>query len=600
VRLIADLETDGLLDTVSRIHCLVTRDADTGEVRAYHGNEEITPRNGSVADGVRAVAHAAVRAGHNWANYDELVLDKFFPGWKNGGRVLDTLVGATVVFPNEHLSHLDHGRSKIPGQAMPPKLIGRHSLEAWGWRMGHRKDAKPQDFSTFTQSMLDYCIRDVEVTAELFARLDARVKNGTLTLKAWDLEQRFKAEITRQEEHGIEFDVPAAERLVARLQGIRAAMAAHLQTVFPPVEEVYLTKVRKERKTRTKTFNPNSDLQIGQRLMARGWKPTQYTKGGKNRKPGPVVSEEVLEEVKVEGAAEIVKYLRISKRLEQLAEGKSGWLARVGKDGRIRGRVEHNGAVTSRVKHSAPNMSAVPKVGKWLGRKCRRLFRAAPGHLLVGLDAKGLELRMMAHYFHPLDGGAYAEVVSKGDPHDVNRAAFGIPPGKLGRDTAKRAIYCLLYGGGDGKLAKTMGVSREAAKKARASFQRNTKPYPRLLRAIADEVRRTGSLGLPDGRRVWVRSAHAALNTLLQGSGAIVMKAGVVRLHDRLRELGIDNRVRQVLFSHDEVQLEVPMELVDTVKAEALDCVKWAGERLKLRCPLAADVHVGKDWSETH
>jgi DNA polymerase-1 len=595
VRLIADLETDGLLDTVSRIHCLVTRDADTGEVRAFHENPAIEPRHGSVADGVQYLRHADVRAGHNWAGYDELVLDKFHPGWKNGGRILDTLVGATVVFPNEHLSALDHGRSKIPGQAMPPKLLGRHSLEAWGWRMGHRKGAKPQDFATFTQSMLDYCIQDVAVTAELFARLDARVKNGTLTIKAWDLEQRFKAEIARQEEHGIEFDVPAAERLVARLQGIRAAMAAHLQTVFPPVEEVYLTKVRKQRKTRTKTFNPGSDKQIGERLKANGWKPTVYTDGGQ-----PKVSEEILVDVRVEGAAEIVKFLRVTKRLEQLAEGKSGWLKRVGKDGRIHGRVEHNGAVTSRVKHSAPNMSAVPKVGKWLGRKCRRLFRAAPGHLLVGLDAKGLELRMMAHYFVPLDGGAYAQVVAHGDPHEVNRIAFGIPPGKLGRDTAKRAIYCLLYGGGDGRLAETMGTSRAEAKKARASFQRNTKPYPRLLRAVADEVRRTGSLGLPDGRRVWVRSAHAALNTLLQGSGAIVMKASVVRLHDRLRELGVDNRVRQVLFSHDEVQLEVPMELVDTVRAEALDCVKWAGERLKLRCPLAADVHVGKDWSCTH
>jgi DNA polymerase I-like protein with 3'-5' exonuclease and polymerase domains len=602
MRLVADLETDGLLDTVSRVHCLVTQDADTGAVRVYHNDPAITPKHGTIAEGLGVLASADVRAGHNWDGYDEKVLDKLYPGWSargpvKGARILDTLVGATVVFPDEHQSHLDHGRSKIPGQAMPPKLMGRHSLEAWGWRLGNRKGAKPDDYSRFTQSMLDYCIQDVAVTTELFLRLDARVKNGSLSLRAWDLEQRFKREVRRQEENGVAFDVKGAEWLTARLQRIRAVLAERLQVVFPPETVVTYSPVKKKRKETVVTFNPGSDVQIGRRLRANGWKPTKWTDTGR-----PKVDLDTLEDIDVPGARELVAWLTVDKRLEQIAEGASAWLKKVGKDGRIHGRVAHNGAVTSRVKHSGPNMSAVPKVGKWLGRLCRRRFVAGPGHALVGLDAKGLELRMLAHYFAPLDGGAYAKIVSEGDPHAVNADAFGIPPGPqaVRRDTAKRGIYCLLYGGGDAKLGKTLGMSREAAKKARALFNKNTRPFPKLQRAIADEVRRTKSLGLPDGRRVWVRSMHSALNTLLQGSGAIVMKASCVRLHDRLRELGIDDAVRQVLFSHDEIQLEVPLAHVDTVVAEARACVTWAGERLKIRCPLAADVHVGKDWSETH
>ncbi len=101
-----------------------------------------------------------------------------------------------------------------------------------------------------------------------------------------------------------------------------------------------------------------------------------------------------------------------------------------------------------------------------------------------------------------------------------------------------------------------------------------------------------------DGRRLWIRSEHAALNTLLQGAGAICMKQALIHLHDSLKRLKLPAKF--VANVHDEWQIECPSELADKVGELAVDAIEQAGVTLGLRCPLTGEYKVGNNWKETH
>lgn len=618
-RLIYDFETDGLFlddlrpgtknaSAISRVHCLVTRDIDTGEVRRYYDGHDdwVVPGDEDLAEGAARVLAADLRSGHNVCSYDERVLREFFPvQWaarNPAARVCDTMVGSNVVYPDEHLSSLDYARLKVPGCTFPKNLAGRFSLEAWGHRMGIHKGGYEGDFKTFTPEMLAYCVQDVAVTAELFRRLEKRIAAGLFSWRAWQLEQEFKAIIEQQQRNGFAFDSPAADALTQRLQVERAELHDLLVAKFPPKVVHYVTPKRQQAKTRTVPFNPNSDMQVVERLQELGWKSTEWTAGskredGKGLKPRPKLKDDELEHLQLPGAAELLRFARITKRLEQLATGDAAWVKHVKEDGRIHGRVKHNAAVTSRCTHSSPPIVGVPKVGKYLGAECRGLFKAPPGHRLVGVDVSGGEIRCLAHYLYPVDEGRYIKVVTAGDVHTFNQKAFRIPDGPLARDTAKRGLYALLYGAGDRKLGATIGKSPAEATAAKQKFYRETR-VGRLVSDIARQVNRSGGVVLPDGRLAWVRSRRSALNTLLQGTLAIVMKVAVVRMHRRFAELGLG--VKQVHMAHDEVQLEARAQDAEVVAKEAVDAVRWAGGRLGIKCPMEGKATIGKNWSETH
>src|SRR5690606_22039398 len=118
------------------------------------------------------------------------------------------------------------------------------------------------------------------------------------------------------------------------------------------------------------------------------------------------------------------------------------------------------------------NVAQTPRVGTPYGADCRACFVASPGYVLVGCDAEGLELRMLAHYMAPYDGGAYVEAVVNGrkedetDVHNVNKRAAGLNK----RDSAKTFIYALIYGAGDYKLGEI--VYSDFTDEQRAKFNR--------------------------------------------------------------------------------------------------------------------------------
>jgi len=616
-----DFETDGLFPDsirpgtkkftpITRVHCLGLQDIDTGEVTRYF--DAILPdaqADDSLAHGVERLLAADLRSGHNIGDgvygYDERVLREFFPdlwGARNpNAEVLDTLVGAEVVWPFEYVKGLDASRAKRKLTEMPKDLIGRHSLEAWGWRLGNRKAGYEGDFQTFDADMLKYCIQDVSAGRTLFLKLEDRIKRGRFSLQAWRLEQAFKGEIELQQKHGVAFDMPAAEALTAKLQARRAELRDELAKVFPPFEDAYVTPKRQIAKVKVIPFNPGSRHHIARALQERGWKPSK--RGGYTESGDVKVDETVLEGLrKYDGVPTLIEHFIVDKRLGQLAEPKKKdavpWMKMARGDGRIHGKVRHNAAITNRCTHSSPNMTAVPKPSSPYGPECRALFVAPPGYALVGGDLKGIQLRGLAHFLFPYDKGAFIEEVLNGDPHEKNRALMQLPPGKKGRDDAKTTIYAVFFGAQGGKVASILGCNYRRGVEVLDLLMSGRPALAAFKNKVGNLHLTRGSLRGPDGRHAFTRSAHSAIATALQLFEAVVMKQTVVLMHARFRAEGL--AVRQVLSVHDEVILEARLDHAERVATIFRESVREAGRILESRCPLEGDVKIGRNWFEIH
>lgn len=389
-------------------------------------------------------------------------------------------------------------------------------------------------------------------------------------------------------------------------------------------------------------FNPGSRAHVRQRLIVKyGWEPSKFTKGGKNSPPQPVVDDEVLGALPYPEAKLLAEYYLVLKRVGMLATGKKAWIKVAKeterpngvKDYRIHGKVNTNGAVTGRCTHSDPNLAQVPKntagtkqypeVPILHGAACRDLFIAADPFELVGFDGCSLELRMMAHYVSPWDKGEYAEVVDRGvreegtDPHSWLRDLVGtnlLGCDDLGRDNAKTTMYAFLYGAGNEKLGSivlphgSLSEKREVGAAVKAKVLGSFSSLAKLQSAIEQAVEANGYLTGLDGRILRVRKSHAALNTLLQSAGAVVMKKSLILLDASLKARGLRSGpdYEFVANVHDEAQAEVLPDHVPLYSELALQAVPLAGKLLRVKCPLKAEVSPSADhrparsWMETH
>lgn len=371
-------------------------------------------------------------------------------------------------------------------------------------------------------------------------------------------------------------------------------------------------------------FNPSSRDHIALKLKEAGWIPTEFTDKG-----APKVDDEVLEHVRVDdpqkqASIDLIKeYLMIQKRIGQAAEGDKAWLRYVAEDGKIHGSVNPNGAVTGRATHSFPNLGQVPGVRSPYGEQCRAAF-GAEHHLdgltglpwvQAGIDASGLELRCLAHFMAPYDDGKYADVILNGDIHTVNQVAADLPT----RDNAKTFIYGFLYGAGDEKTGQIVGKGKEEGKRLKKKFLENTPAIATLREVIQKSLvsdskwvggeqkvtwKRRWIRGL-DGRRVHVRSPHAALNTLLQSAGALICKLWIIRTEEMLLEAGLkhgwDGDFAYMAWVHDEIQVacrtpEIAQQVVDI----AQQAMRWVGEHWNFRCRLDTEGKIGPNWAVCH
>lgn len=595
--LIFDIETDGLLDDVTKVHCLVIKDTDIDHVYICSGEKDIK-------DGLELLMEKTrfhhVISGHNVIKFDIPVIKKLYPWFTmDESKVFDTLVATRLIWANIK----DTDNVLLKREQLPGKLFGSHSLEAWGYRLGNYKGDFKGPWDTFTQEMLDYCVQDVEVTASLFAKIQAE----DYSKQALDLEHQVAWLMAKQERNGFHFDIKKAADLLAKLTKRRSECEQELTSFFgnwevelpeftPKVNNKKLgyTKGVPVKKTKTVVFNPSSRDHIADRLITLyGWKPTEFTEGGK-----PQVDEVVLGKLDYPPCKLLTEYLLIQKRISQLNEGGQAWM-KCEKKGKIHGSVNPNGAVTGRATHAYPNISQVPSSGSPYGHECRELFTVPRGWLLVGADASGLELRCLAHFMAKWDGGKYADVLLGGDIHTENQKAAGLET----RAQAKTFIYGFLYGAGDAKIGTIVGGTPGDGRKLKQKFLRSLPALGRLVDAVQAASKRGHLVGL-DGRRIHVRSSHAALNTLLQGAGAVVCKQWLVLLEEHLSSKfkhGWDGDYAFCAWSHDEVQIACRNEEVAKYVAEiAPKMVTAAGEHFGFRCRLDGESKIGTTWADTH
>jgi DNA polymerase I-like protein with 3'-5' exonuclease and polymerase domains len=429
--------------------------------------------------------------------------------------------------------------------------------------------------------MIEYCIRDVELTEAVFKKL--KVNLYDFSQESIDLEHQVQWIIQDQESNGWLLDQRLCSLLVARFKERMNDIEQHLQALFPPIiEERYSEKTGKRLKDKVTVFNVGSRQQVAERLTDKGavWK--ELTATGK-----PVVDEKTLKENHhVPEAAQVLEYLLLQKRYAQV----NSWLKHVKEDSRVHGRVITNGAVTGRMTHQSPNMAQVPSVNSEYGKECRSCWIVPEGYKLVGVDASGLELRMLAHY---MEDKEFTDALLDGDIHSRNQIAAGLET----RPQAKTFIYAFLYGAGDPKIGSIVGGTARDGANLRAGFLRNT-PSLEALRDRTIKEARGGHLTGLDGRRLWVRSEHSALNTLLQSAGAIVMKKTLVILDEFAKKHGIDYKF--VGNIHDEIQSEVATKQAEKFGWLAVECIKAAGISFQLKCPLDGEYKVGETWADTH
>jgi DNA polymerase I-like protein with 3'-5' exonuclease and polymerase domains len=461
--------------------------------------------------------------------------------------------------------------------------------------MNRREDYEGECFDSPLDTLLEfYCRRDVRVLVDLCHRLFSDCDSKGFSSDSVVLEHQVAAIINKQEKNGFKLDTIHATCLLAELKGKMSAINDKMQELYPPYEvERISSKTGKLLKPETITFNPASRQQICEKLMGLGWKPKKFTEPTANYPQGQaIVDEAVLMSLKYPIAQLIAEYMMLGKRIAQI----ESWLEVVGADGRVHGRVITNGAVTGRATHMKPNMAQIPNSGSPYGPECRQCWTVEEGNVLVGADASGLELRMLAHY---MKDEAYVKTVCEGsskdgtDIHTINQKAAGLQT----RDQAKTFIYSWMYGAGPSKVGSIVGGSAKDGQKLIDAFLKGTPALKRLRDKVAIYASKGYVPGL-DGRKIWVRSEHAALNSLLQGAGAIVMKKALVILDEKFRRNKIDAKF--VANVHDEWQIECSPDVADVVGKAAVQSIKEAGIAYNLRCPLDGEYKVGRNWRETH
>jgi DNA polymerase I len=613
LRLIFDLEADGLLATVSRVHCIVICELDDGPVHEYGPDR--------IADALAHLARADTLIGHNILSYDLPVLRKLH-GWapRPVCRILDTLIAGRLILP--HLADID---SEVASRAKDEafgRLHGKYSLEAWGVRLGMAKiGAELEDWSKWSPEIQHRCVGDVALGKRLWRFLQPDGYPGA----ALELEHGVAVICDQITADGAPFDTVAAGQLCQDWKARRAVLEAQLRAQFPTVK------------------NLNSRMQIAALLEARGWRPEQRTEKTKR----PVIDDALLEALpttypEFTGLAE---HYILGRRLGQLANGAQAWIGNVHSDGRIHGGLIHIGTPHSRAKHLQPNMAQVPnhKKGAPFAAECRALFRHPQDWVFVPCDQSNLQDRGFAHYLAAYDGGAYAQSFADGiDQHWRTAIALGLIPAGAARDKnskvhtairegAKTFRYAFLFGAGSlragqiiahivrmvmaiapgdalgaqfwaGEKHPSEAVLRQTGRRVLDRFIAAT-PGLRMLRAkLSAEHRRRGWVEGLDGRRIPTAADYKALNRIVTASEAIICKRWLLEVHAELCtrfRYGPDGDAYLALWVHDELVVCCPPELAEQVGELLVRHAREAGEPYGFRVPLEAEFKVGRDWAGT-
>ena len=596
--IIFDIEADGLLDDATKIHCISI--SENGEdPRCYYGDK--------LDIAIKYLDSASKLIGHNIIGYDLPLLERL-AGFKPRSNVSirDTFIISQMVWPD-----IMGNDSDTSTKILPKKYWGKYSLRSFGYRFQmHKGDV--DDFTSFSLEMMEYCNQDVRITAKLWG---ACITRGCSN-EAVDMEMEFAAIAHEMEQDGIGFNTEKAFALYEAVDAERTELLRDLSVLVPPkieelrtpaywldpvTEVVYAKKadaahsvrkqlVRGPNKIREYPFNPMSRQQVADFLISRGWVPSATTPTGK-----PKVDESILLDIlDIPEAKSIASLYRLQKLIAMLHDGREGWL-KLAKADRLHPRLKTMGTVSGRTSCVSPNLQQVPSPRQPYGKECRELFYADEGRMLCGVDAKSLEVRCFAHYLARYDGSEFADEVIEGDIHAANAKTMGCD-----RQVAKNTFFALIYGASSQKLATMLGYTvDEAADLVRGLYERRPSMQT-FMNAVRDRAMSYGYLRGLDGRRLYPRSPHSAVNLLIQAAGAIVSKQATVNTYQAIREHWSDYDIRFVGFIHDEVIIETPEDIAEAILGVAITGFKKTTGQLSLRCPMDGDGRVGSTWYEVH
>ena len=577
-KLTFDIECNGLMP--DKIWCIVAKEYK-GDTFVFRYDED------NIEEGIKLLQQADILIGHNIIGFDIPILKRLYNvDLLKDKEIIDTLVMSRLFNPMRE---------------------GGHGLESWGYRLKIYKAEKPLQWDEFDPQMIPYCTQDVIVNEAVYDRL---LNDGkSFSKDSVKTEHEVTKILQQQEENGFYFNDKKAMELLVSLKKRMKEVEDEVHKVFKPkwvddkivkpyikkdgtlskrgltddeYEEVLQTKNYKHfMRKKYQEFNLGSRKQIGEYLKDFGWKPNRFTPTGQ-----PIIDEGTLNKIKhIPEARMIAEFLLLQKRIAQI----NSWFD-VLKVNRIHGRVITTGTITNRMSHRSPNMAQVPSVKSPYGVECRSCWTVPEGYKLVGIDASGLELRMLAHYMNDKE---YTDELINGDIHTRNQKIAGLQS----RDKSKVFIYALMYGAGDAKLGEVVGGSKATGRQLRQQFLNNLPSFKSLRSRVEEASKRTYLKGL-DGRKVFVRYEHAALNTLLQSAGAIVMKMALIILNTLAQEEKLNYKF--VANVHDEWQVEVLEEHAEQLGKLGVQAIQKAGDYFNMRCPLDGEYKIGETWNETH
>lgn len=606
-----DLETDGLLDEVSKVHCLCLTypHTDGDDVLSYHDHSDL-PREGTLAEGLEKLRQATVLCGHNIAGFDLPVLRKLFEfDWD--GEVHDTVVWSRLVYSDRR----ERDFALVDRDLLPGRLVGAHSLESWGHRLGDNKGDYAGGWEAFSQEMLTYCIQDVRLNAKLYHVLRSRLPKFSADdgLTTVQVETEFAQMLETMGRVGVPFDSDACDALLQKLRPRQLELEDQLRSAFPAKKEFYKVNKRTGKRTQRRNeagemvdykliqFQPGSRIQLANALMDKyGWVPTNYTAKGDPQ----MVEEVMLDLADVYPEAKLAAELYIVKaRIGTLESGRYSYI-NCNKDGRIHNRTLHIGAITHRSSHSRPNLGNPTSVRKPWGKEIRAMFVPVDSEEFeyAGWDQSGLEHRMLGNALSAYDRGNYAHIVDQGDIHMLYLEAVQKMGVTATRDQVKASGYAWLYGCGVDKLGAMNGGNRVLGSKIKKAFSQGIVGMHSLLKFLGNQAQRyEGVLGL-DGRRAGVRSSHSLLNTKLQMDGSICMRWMPVYLKSELENHGIKWGVDYIphLHVHDEMQGSLRKGLREPFTVAVQAANNRTVSALNLKVPLRCDVVFGDNWLATH
>ena len=543
MRAIVDIETDSL--DATKVHCIVAKDVDSGRVYPFPPDMIHGFRDWSL--GVKQFIM------HNGLSFDAPVCNRLLGTNIKPSQIVDTLVLSQLFNP----------------------IREGHSLKAWGERLGFPK-GDVDTFEVYTPDMLEYCKQDVNITHKLFQILQSEGKG--FSRSSIRLEHNVRVIIDQQEKNGFAMDMRKAMGLYNKLKDEANGLEKWAVTTFDP------TVVELKTKTKYIPFNIGSRQQIADRLMELGWKPKQHTDKG-----NIIINEAVLDKIDMPEARKFSRFFLLQKRIAQI----KSWIeACDDRDGRVHGRVMTLKTITGRMSHHSPNMAQIPAVRSPYGKECRDCWTVDNPytHSIVGTDASGLELRCLAHL---MNDATFTDILLTGDIHTHNMQMAGL----TNRDQAKTFIYAFMYGAGASKIGQIVGAG---AKEGQQLINKFLSSMPALKR-VRDSVTKAASKGMIkgiDGRLLHIRSPHSALNTLIQGAGAVVCKVWLINMIKRIRRIGVDAKL--VASIHDEYQFEVLNKDVKRFGQLTKDAMKDTEKQLHMKCPLDNEWKVGRTWAQTH